>query len=83
MANGLLGVLFASWQVVAGPVLVGRTADIGAANEGPLPLGLDQNAFVLRSLGDFCLSKFVCPTFGSINFKNLLTDKRIFMKKVL
>jgi hypothetical protein len=49
LATGLLVVPFASWGVVAGPVLVSRNAEMGSPVDGPLPLAIDQNAFVLTS----------------------------------
>jgi hypothetical protein len=50
LADGLLSLPFATWGAVAGPVLVKRDADLGCTIEGPLPLGVDDHAFILRAI---------------------------------
>jgi hypothetical protein len=49
LANALLIVPFVNWKVIAGPVLISRTAEFQNPVEGPLPLALDQNALLLKS----------------------------------
>lgn len=49
LANALLIVPFVNWKVIAGPVLISRTAEFQNPVDGPLPLALDQNALLLKS----------------------------------
>lgn len=49
LTSALLAVPFTNWNVIAGPVLVSRSAELGNPIDGPLPLAMDQHAFVLKS----------------------------------